>query len=169
MRRMRILPLLTVLAAGLLSAGCGSDSDDNGAASTPPPPCNEDPWVCPAGQTCWVSDLDGVFACFDSDGTKGKGDPCVNIVGQPSCPDDMICLQLQGQSGGVCVLYCDPDDDTKGCDTGEPCITLVLGSSQTHACQPVVSPPDAGAEASLPDADASDSESEAAASDAAAE
>lgn len=146
---MRTNPLVFALLGlgGLVLAltnGCSS-SDSN--SNTAPPPCNTNPWSCPDGQTCWIMNQAGSFSCLNSDATKVKGAECLNIMGQATCGDDMICFQLQGQAKGVCAPYCDNTIPSRGCDTGETCTTLILGSSTASACRPAATPPDAGADA----------------------
>ncbi len=166
MPRMKISKMALVAVVVLGGAGCGSS--DSGGSTAAPTPCNVDPWTCPAGQTCWATDMSGAFGCLNSDSTKSKGDSCVNSVGQPTCPDDMICLQLQGQAKGVCAPYCSMTDPGKACDTGETCVTLLFGGSQAHACRPAAGN-DGGIDAE-PDATgedaAQDGESDAAPADA---
>lgn len=136
--------------AGLVVA-CSSDSSSSstggagGSAGSSSSACNTNPWMCPDGQTCWLSDMQGDFQCLNSAAGKKKGDSCDNIVGQPSCGDDMICLTTTG-TNGTCVTYCDPSDPQHACAAGEVCTKLTfngLPNSSVHACIPTIQP-DAG-------------------------
>jgi len=116
----------SILPALLLTlVACSSE----GNPSAPPPGCNVDPWQCPAGQTCWPTDLAGHFACLNSANGKKKGDACGNTVGAPTCGDALACLQLAGSSGGTCLPYCDPAKPAHGCAAGETCQQIVLSGT----------------------------------------
>lgn len=146
-----------------------SSSESTPAATVP---CNEDPWQCPAGQTCWPKDTTGGFACLNSAAGKAKGDSCTNIIASPSCGDGLACFQGVGDSTGRCVAYCDSVKAGRGCAAGETCQTAMLaGSSATFKiCVGASTPKDAGTDSSPTDtASASDTGSDSAASDAAAD
>lgn len=124
------------LAIGLAAVACGS-SDGNGgggsgggAAAT----CADDPFLCPAGQTCWPTSTAGTFACLDSAAGVAVGSTCSNIVGQPSCGDGQLCFQQSSATPGYCAAYCSPTDPAHACAAGSACATITLGSGQTHAC-----------------------------------
>jgi hypothetical protein len=123
----RILSALFVvaLAGGATVVACSSSSSSSDNAQ-----CNSNPWSCPAGQTCWLKDASGNFACLNSAAGKNKGDPCTNTVGLPSCGDAMACYQQLGASGGTCVAYCDNANAAHGCAAGETCqeVAVVLPS-----------------------------------------
>ncbi|MGZ5971274.1 MAG: hypothetical protein ACXWP4_26570 [Polyangiales bacterium] len=110
-----------------------SSSNDAGPVTTP---CNEDPWQCPTGQTCWPTDLSGTFACLNSAAGKVKGDACGNTVGAPTCGDGLACFQGVGDASGHCVAYCDNTKAGHGCAAGETCQTALLSgtSSAFHIC-----------------------------------
>jgi hypothetical protein len=140
-----------------LAMACSSSS-----GSSAPPPCNESPWECPGGQTCWPA-TQSTFACLNS-GTGSAGDACQDTVGSATCGAGLACLQI-GTSGGLCSPYCDNTDPSHACPAGETCQTVqLLGGSglEFHACVGAgTSNPDAGSGASpdsgvLPDAGASD-------------
>jgi hypothetical protein len=130
-----------------LTVACSSSSSSNA-----PPPCNENPWTCPGGQTCWPA-TQGTFACLNS-GAGKAGDACQDTVGSATCGAGLACLQV-GASGGLCSPYCDNTDTSHACAAGETCQTaLLLGGSgpQFQVCVGAGSSTgDAGAVA-LPDA-----------------
>jgi hypothetical protein len=129
------------------AVACSSSTATQPDAGTPA--CNEDPFSCPAGQTCWASDAAGSFACLNS-GAGKKGDPCQNLIGSPTCSDGLVCLQLLSAASGsaVCVPYCDNANTTHACATGEACTKIaVVGSSAIlHACVGPAATADAGAD-----------------------
>jgi hypothetical protein len=127
---------VTVLAVAGLAVGCSDDESTSNGGTTPPVPCNEDPWQCADGQTCWIDAEGAAFSCRNS-ATAGVGDECVNYLGQPTCGDDLGCYQVQGQSSGVCSAYCDPEDPAHGCPASAPCRTLLFeGDLAIHLCEP---------------------------------
>lgn len=131
---------LAVAGFGVVAA-CSSSS-----SNTAPTPCNENPWECGAGQTCWPQDLAGNFQCLNSGAAK-KGDTCTNTVGSPSCGDGLACLQLGG-AAGFCAPFCDPTNAAHACAAGEGCATITLNGTKSSfkACIPT-SQPDAGTDA----------------------
>jgi hypothetical protein len=133
------LAAASLVVVATVASACSS-SETTPAAT----PCNENPWSCPAGQTCWPKDLTA-FQCLNS-GTAKKGEACTNTLGAPSCADGMACLQLSGSSTGFCTPFCDPTNAAHACATGESCYTITLtgaSSGPFHACVPT-NQPDAG-------------------------
>jgi hypothetical protein len=112
-------------------------------------PCNENPWECPAGQTCWPKD-ESSFACLNS-GPGAAGDACQDTVGAPTCGDGLACLEI-GAGGGVCSVYCDNTNPSHACSAGETCGTATLLGADAPEFQVCVSTSttstDAGSEAS---------------------
>src|SRR5215207_3866951 len=100
--------ILGFAVLGVTEAACsdgdGDDQSSDGAGGDgQSKPCNEDPWQCPAGQTCWGTDVNGsAFACLNS-GSGKAGDPCQNIVSSPTCGDGLACFALQGGGDPVCT------------------------------------------------------------------
>ncbi len=137
-----------LVAALSWGVGCSSSS----GASTPLP-CNENPWECQAGQTCWPKDPT-TFACLNS-GAGKVGDACLDAVGSPTCGDGLACLQLTS-SDGTCAAYCSKTDPSRACPSGQTCTALTLlgvGGLQFQVCVATVSistPADAGSEAAGP-------------------
>lgn len=120
---------LFAAAIGLLAA-CSSTS---GGSSTTP--CNENPFECTSGQTCWPKDAVPTFACLNS-GPGKKGDSCQNTPGSATCGDGLACLQL-ASAGGTCVAYCDSTNTAHACASGETCTLAYLGGPsgpQLHLC-----------------------------------
>lgn len=138
-----ILPLFSLLVA------CSSEDSKS---TTPTGPCNQDPWQCPAGQTCWPKDPAGNFACLNSGGGV-KGAECANTVGAPTCADGLACFQAVGQPTGRCVAYCDNAKAGRGCAAGETCATAQLsGTSNTFmiCASPTTPPMDSGTDTAMP-------------------
>ena len=127
-------------------------------------PCNQDPWQCPAGQTCWPKDLAGTFACLNSAAGVKKGDTCANTVGAPTCGDGLACFQGVGEKAGRCVSYCDTAKAGRGCAAGEACTPAQLAgtSASFMICASTTPPMDAGADTATDTATATDTGSEAA-------
>ena len=114
------------LAVVLVSAACSSSSS--------PPPCNENPWECASGQTCWPKDPQ-TFACLNS-GPGKAGDACQNSLDSPTCGDGLACLQTS-TAGGTCRPYCDPASSSHACAAGQTCQLVALGGAagaQFHVC-----------------------------------
>jgi hypothetical protein len=150
MSRRRAVSKLSVSLAALMQAAplvgvvvCVACSD---SSSSPTVPCNEDPWECPAGRTCWPTSSTE-FDCLIS-GPGKPGDPCQNTTNLPSCGDGMACLS-PGASGDVCAPYCDA---SHACPAGMTCMTgsLVGTTAATAAFRACVgtpvSIPDGGAD-----------------------
>lgn len=158
---------LAFLAPFALLLACSSSE----TSEAPKPPCNEDPWQCAAGQTCWPKDETVAFACLNSAAGKAKGDSCSNLIGTPTCGDGMACFQAIGDSTGKCVTYCDTAKAGRGCAAGETCTTAMLSgsSSKFHICVGTSTPTtDAGTDSASSDTgSAADSATDGAAADAA--
>jgi hypothetical protein len=121
------LAVLAVLAVALVSAACSS-------SSAPPPPCNDNPWECASGQTCWPKDAQN-FACLNS-GPGKAGDACQTSLDSPTCGDGLACLQIS-TAPGRCTPYCDPTSTAHACPAGQICQLVALGGPggpQFHAC-----------------------------------
>jgi hypothetical protein len=149
-----VLP--TALAAACsfafaLGIGCG-------ASSSQPAPCNENPWQCSSGQTCWPAQCTcpagtscdptncaPQFQCVRS-AAKQAGESCQLQIGQATCGDMQTCVELaDAGAAGVCRYYCDPSDPTRGCAAGFICEQLTVGNSEAteHVCVPTPSDEDA--------------------------
>ena len=120
--------LIAVASFGALVA-CSSSSSSSSDAGTNGP-CNENPWECGAGQTCWLKDATS-FACLNS-GAGKKGDECVNIQGSPTCADGLLCLQTQLNQPGHCLPYCDNTNTAHACATGEVCQEAIVQGTSLH-------------------------------------
>jgi hypothetical protein len=121
-------PALLLLAFGffglsLAGPACSSDDDDDGSGGGAAA-CNEDPWSCPAGQTCWL-DANAAPTCLNS-GAAQKGEACTPIAGNAACADDLFCFQAQGQATGTCLTFCDNTDPQHGCTAPEQCGTAAI-------------------------------------------
>jgi len=131
---------LAVLAWPILAVpACGDDFQGttrcDGDSSLP---CNEDPWGCDLGQTCWIDDS-STFQCVNV-GSAGLGDTCQPFSGSSPCGQDMICVGVTGDTSGVCRKFCDPSDSCKTCDAGETCISATYpsaGNAQVYFCNPM--------------------------------
>jgi hypothetical protein len=136
------LLLASLVLAPLAAVGaCGSDEDgdeaDSSSSSNGPKPCNEDPFQCPAGQTCWPNqDLSG-FLCQNS-GPGAIGDECQLIGGQVTCGDGLLCMMPLGSTMGVCTPYCDSTDPAHACPDMAACQTAQIkpGDFIVHFCPP---------------------------------
>jgi hypothetical protein len=124
MKRTYELARLVVLPAFLALAVACSSTDPPPAS----PPCNQNPWQCPAGQTCWAADAVPTYACLAS-GTNKLGEACQPIVGAATCGDGLLCLQIVGGSSGQCRAFCDPMGSGHGCPAGEACRAAALNGN----------------------------------------
>ncbi len=81
--------------------------------------CDEDPWQCAAGQTCWFNQTGDGVQCLNS-GPRTEGDECQPMAGSPSCGDLMLCV---GNAMGVgqCRRYCASATPCKACPAGFDC------------------------------------------------
>lgn len=125
--------LLAVLAAacddgaGTGGAGGATASSTTGGDAG----CANDPFACADGKTCGFADVQGAkLDCLPA-GASAVGDACKNIVGAPECADDLICLQLEGQSGGVCEPFCDASHP---CAEGACTPIHTAAGNVFHAC-----------------------------------
>ncbi len=137
-RRARAL----IFAALSSILGCSSSSNPGTE------PCNENPWECPTGQTCWPTTA-GAFQCLNS-GPGTLGSACQDSLGVATCSDGFACLETS-TSGGQCTPYCDNTNPAHGCPAGLACQTaelLVFGSAEFHVCAGGALAVDAGSDAS---------------------
>jgi hypothetical protein len=142
-------PVVLAICLALVPACSSSDTP----ATPPTPPCNQNPWQCAAGQTCWATDQVPNFSCLAS-GANKVGDACLSTIGAATCGDGLLCLQTMAGTPGQCRAFCDLVAPDHGCPAGETCRTGALGGNLSvffHICVPSVAP-DAGA----PDAPSAD-------------
>ncbi len=139
MRRVTIVigALLVAAAAcsgGSMETGAGTSTGAGGSASEEP--CTDDPFVCPAGETCAFADTDGSrLSCFTS-GEGAIGAVCKNVVGAPPCGDGLLCVQTS-QADGTCTPFCAPDDPSHGCPDGVACVAVQTPAGVTaRVCDP---------------------------------
>ena len=132
-----LVPIIFVFF--LFTTSCSSDTEKG---------CNEDPWSCPSGQTCWLSSgddasWDGTFQCLNSKEGMSIGDSCSLIedgaLGAPSCSDGQFCLQLVASDApdAFCTQYCDLTDPDHACPAGYTCGRIQFGEGiSIKACHP---------------------------------
>jgi hypothetical protein len=126
---------LAAIAAILCAPACSTSSGT--------PPCNQDPWVCSAGQTCWPA-TETTFACLNS-GAGAVGDVCDDTIGMATCGAGLACLQPPGAASGTCVAYCDNTDTSHACPSGQTCDAALLGGGTIQVCAGAGSSTEAGA------------------------
>jgi hypothetical protein len=154
--RGRSLAVGALLACiGVVSAIACSSSKAGSTA------CNEAPWQCGTGQTCWPAQCScpssqqqactpanctPQFQCVQSDNAVPEGQNCDFSIGKAQCGDNQTCVQPQdaGAGGGVCRQYCDQNG---GCPQGYTCTALLVGNSS--ATQRVCLPPSLDTDANL--------------------
>ena len=124
-----------------------SSSSGSGAAT----PCNEDPWQCPAGQTCWPNSAGSGFECLNSAAGVSAGASCNDTEGVPTCGDGQLCYQSMPPTLGVCVEYCSLSVAGHGCAAGSTCGNLVLEGNQSLATQVCVSTSTGAQDSGVPD------------------
>jgi len=122
------------LAVGALVALAAGVDCSSSKSSTP---CNQNPWECPSGQTCWPVSASS-FECLNS-GSGGVGDSCVLSVGTPTCSDGLTCLATSA-AGGACAPYCDTTDTAHACASTQECETAFLPGGNGVDYQVCVSP-----------------------------
>jgi hypothetical protein len=180
-------PLALLVAAALVSGpvfrwgpgptGCrGSE-----AAATP---CNEDPFQCGAGETCWpqqctcssgqacdTTNCTPQFQCVGA-ADRRPGDSCKLQIGSPACGALQTCVAIAGSGvGGACRFYCSPGAPDPGCATGFTCVRLGVGNSSAteDVCLPAPSDSDAALPVGAPDGGGYDPDGALAPPDAAAD
>ncbi|HEY8042002.1 MAG TPA: hypothetical protein VIF15_19500 [Polyangiaceae bacterium] len=165
---MRAVVLLAVAAASISGVAVGAGCGASATPAAPATPCNEDPFQCGAGKTCWPqqctcpsgtgcspTDCTPQFECAGSAG-KQPGDACQLQIGQVTCGDLQTCVALAGSGApGVCRVYCDPGDPRRGCASGFGCVQLGVGSSSAveNVCLPAPSAEDASLSVDAPSSD----------------
>src|SRR5690606_1204408 len=90
-------------------------------------------------EVCWPADEQGNYDCFPISETRAgtKWAPCRNVIGEPSCGEEMACLKTKDLKGGYCMPFC---DDAHPCDGNEKCREFRLVSpvqAAFHVCVPV--------------------------------
>lgn len=115
------LALTVGLSAALLAVGCD-------ATPTGPKPCNEDPFQCVNGETCWPNKGSTGFECLGG-GAGQVGDTCQLVAGAPTCGQRLICIMQQESTTGVCAQYCDPPAVNRACLGGDVCAAFILAES----------------------------------------
>ncbi len=118
---------LFVLAFALLSTACSSSSSNAGDGGSSTTPCNENPWECSSGQTCWPQTATS-FQCLNA-GPGMLGAACVDTVGSPTCGAGLACFQAIGATGGSCFAYCSTTDPSHACSGNDVCQTVELGGT----------------------------------------
>jgi hypothetical protein len=130
------------------SSSNSASSDGSGASSGGPTGCLSDPFVCPAGQTCWLSDASANSACLNS-GPGKVGSSCLNTPGAPTCGDGLVCFQAATTAFGVCTLYCDAANPEHACPGNGACLLAEFTpQAMFHICPPMASSSDASSASS---------------------
>ena len=139
MRRLALIalawPLLVASACGDNFEGTQEDPRCEGDTSLP---CNQDPWACPEGQTCWV-DGSMTYQCVGV-GPGALGDPCTLLIGGSPCGQDMGCVAPQGSTEGTCQRFCDPSGGAcKACPEGQICTSITYSppGQPINVCVPM--------------------------------
>lgn len=112
------------------------------SSSSSAPPCNQNPWECGTGQTCWPKDTTS-FACLNS-GAGTAGSACEDSVGVPTCGDGLECFQTSGGASGICSPYCDNTNTSHACPSGMSCQMVFVAATTIQICVGTTSPNDGG-------------------------
>jgi hypothetical protein len=125
------------VAVAAVMAACNSSSP----AATP---CNENPWQCAAGQTCWPQPCNCAagwqFACIASAQGIPLGESCMLQLGTATCGDMQTCVAFQDAGTGTCRAYCDPANPARGCGPEQVCIVLAVGNASPARVENVCVP-----------------------------
>ena len=159
-----LLPLFLLAAAACSSSSSSSGSGSDASTA----PCNENPWECPSGQTCWPVTATS-FQCLNA-GPGTVGSTCANTVGSATCGAGLACFQAIGASSGSCYTYCSNTDVMHACTGQDTCAAVELGGTggpTFNICIPPMTNPDSGTSDSGPAADTGTAPSEAGAGDSA--
>lgn len=124
-----------IAAACALHGGCGGDDFTEGGTTTGTTTsaatntCNDNPWICPAGQTCWPVGPDQGFDCFN-EGPGALGEGCQLYPSSPTCRAGLLC-----GAGDVCAPYCDTQDPAHACPSPLVCLPLqITQAGEVHVC-----------------------------------
>jgi len=123
---MRGASFLALFGLSLFTGACSSSSG-NGSGADASVPCNENPWECPAGQTCWPMNAT-TFTCLNA-GPGALGATCANTAGSPTCGAGLACFQAIGTATGTCVAYCSTTSTSHPCTGPDVCETADLGGA----------------------------------------
>lgn len=159
-----LLPLFLLAAAACSSSSSSSGSGSDASTA----PCNENPWECPSGQTCWPVSATS-FQCLNA-GPGAVGATCANTVGSATCGAGLACFQALGSASGSCYTYCSNTDVTHACTGPDTCAAVELGGTggpTFSICIPPTTNPDSGTADSGPAADTGTTPTEAGAGDSA--
>ncbi len=123
------------LAWSAIAVGaCGDSFESESSADTCPAdpnvPCNEDPWNCDDGQTCWFDESGLAMTCLNA-GPAVEGLPCSPAVGSPACGEGLLCVALNGEDMGVCRRFCDVTPTCKACPNDYPCRNIIFNNPNT--------------------------------------
>jgi len=132
---LRVGPAVCLIFALAMPAACGGDDF---TSDKPPPPCNEDPWSCPAKQTCWPADTAGTkFACLNQGG-GAVGAACDLTPGGATCQAGLFCFSTSDMTAPkVCSPFCDPKDPKRACPGNATCAPIQFTETQAiHVCVP---------------------------------
>lgn len=125
-------------ACGGKSTGDGSIAEGQGGAAALGPACGDDPWSCPAGQTCWVA-AGATWRCQPA-GAANEGEACKAVIGQPACAAGLLCVGAD-PAKGVCTSFCSSAGGGHACAGGAACAAVTLTTPDgkdvsAHGCAP---------------------------------
>lgn len=125
--------------AGSGGGSAGGPAGGGGAAGAPMAvvACNEHPWDCPMGTTCWPTSADGkTFDCRKSE-PVATGSCCQNVIGFATCGDGDLCYGTSS-SPSACRRQCKLGDTSHPCPSSTTCTehTLVPGGATFGVCEP---------------------------------
>lgn len=102
-------------------------------------PCNDNPWQCSSGQTCWPvqctcsgsgscdpTNCTPRFDCTASVAGRAAGQSCENKIGKATCGDDQACIGFADGGTPTCSAFC---DSSHPCPSDQACVPLTLGNS----------------------------------------
>lgn len=126
--------------AGASGAGAGGASAGGAGAGGGPPEvteCQDHPWDCPAGTTCWPATADGAkFDCRQSE-PVATGSCCQNLIGFATCGDGDLCYGTSA-TPSACRRLCKLGDTSHPCPASTTCVAraLVPGGATFAICEP---------------------------------
>lgn len=128
--------LLALILAGAMGqvAACGDEFEttepEPECPFDPAVPCNQDPWNCGAGQTCWFNQAGTGMECLNARNEFQAGDACTPSIGTPTCGEGLLCVgDMNG--GGTCERYCDNTETCKACPEGLVCRSVSFSDQTT--------------------------------------
>ncbi len=127
--------------AGASAKGGAGAAGASGAGAAGAPTkvldCQDHPWDCPEGSTCWPVSADGATFDCRPGGSGQTGACCQNLIGVPTCGAGDVCLGTSTVPS-ACRRLCKVGDASHPCPASTACVehALVPGGAPFAVCEP---------------------------------